>query len=595
MPASEPGPHPRWQAALGAGLAYGLLTLLAFPTFDIWPLALLAPMPLIFLAVGESKRFARGQAAQRPAGRWWRFWRNGKRSMRTPLLVSLGALPMWAFQEWWLLDVTGPGFVPLTILLALFSGLFVWIIARLHVRLRGIPLAISVPIVWTSLEFFRGEIAFTGYPWLLAAHPLINAPSLAIPAAAFGVYFVSFLVAALAGVLAQGWMSRRFPVLPAVIVGLLAVLGFALGSRPYGPAYEPLRIAVVQTNLPTSNKIAWATEQRLSDFEKFAALTRQAALARPDLIVWPETMFPGEALDPDAVAELNRDPAVALRIDTAVRPQGLLRATEFSDRLLELQSELGIPMVVGAIGYDGLYIHRREDGGLGPARADARYNSAFLIDGGEVAERYDKIELTPFGEIMPYIHHWGWLQHRLLAIGARGMTFDLAPGAAPRVLELRRSGGTVALATPICFEATDADVVREIARTAAPAQPVVLLNLTNDGWFGRSDMGRWQHLQGSRWRSVEIGVPLVRAANTGVSAAFDAGGRVIRLGIADDYPARTEGLMVVEVEPRPPETFFMRIGNLFAWLVMVAAVALLVIAHRPGLHSRPLRPHSPRT
>jgi apolipoprotein N-acyltransferase len=240
-------------------------------------------------------------------------------------------------------------------------------------------------------------------------------------------------------------------------------------------------------------------------------------------------------------------------------------------------------MVIGAIGYDNV----RFDTSTKPLTVtdDGQFNSAFLLKGGEVAARYDKVQLTPFGEIMPYIHHWPWLQQRLLDFGAGGMSFNLSPGRKPLRLELEVGGQRVAVGTPICFEVTDSGVNRDQLRAGEPI-PSLLLNITNDGWFGNFEGGRRQHMEIARWRAVELGVPMVRAANTGISSAFDHRGRPIKIGVDTGGEAHVDGVMTVEVRPTRPMTPYFRIGNVFAGvclvlpLVLVGAAWLVPLAER---------------
>src|SRR5690606_11264799 len=160
-----------------------------------------------------------------------------------------------------------------------------------------------------------------------------------------------------------------------------------------------------------------------------------------------------------------------------------------------------------------------------PPDFHARYDSALLFSpGGEEAPpRYDKLHLTPFGEIMPYVHRWPEVQNWLLSLAAQGMRFDMTPGRAPKRLTVSLSEGgplkSIQIATPICFESTMPGVCRRLV-WAGEGRADVLVNLTNDGWFGDMEGGREQHLQIGRFRAIENRVPMVRSANTGISAAI---------------------------------------------------------------------------
>jgi apolipoprotein N-acyltransferase len=212
--------------------------------------------------------------------------------------------------------------------------------------------------------------------------------------------------------------------------------------------------------------------------------------------------------------------------------------------------------------------------------ADAVYNSVFLIDRGQVQPgRYDKVGLTPFGEVMPYISAWPRLQDLLLDFGAHGMKFNLSAGTRPQGFRISTSSGPpVAIATPICFEATKPALCRWLINAQGPG-PKVIVNLTNDGWFGHFVPGRWQHLQVARWRAVELGVPVVRVANTGVSAAIDARGRLVKSGVeGEPGAARTDGVLLADVAPGGGRTIYARLGDVLGWSALIAGAALVGLA-----------------
>ncbi len=384
---------------------------------------------------------------------------------------------------------------------------------------------------------------------------------------------MSFLAAVPAGALCERFRpggSRPRGLVTLAIAGA-AWAGIAFIPSPATAPHASLRVAVVQTNVPQDNKIAWSIEQELRDFDRFLTLTRRAADSqpRPDLIVWPETMLPGPTLEPDALDLLRRE-GIFERAGSAPNEQQV-PVTSFADLVLELQRALGIPMLVGEEAWTGLSIESPPEGGV-RLRPAHRYNSAYLLRGGRVGgPRYDKVRLTPFGEYMPYIDAWPWLKRQVLSVAARGMSFSLDAGHTLTVFEV--SGAR--LVTPICFEATESNLCRRMIYADGRRRADILVNLTNDGWFGGSDRTREQHLQIARWRCVELGVPLVRAANTGVSAVVDASGRIVgRQG--PGY--RSDGVLpgTVEFDPTAPPTLFARVGNMFGAAACAAAGALSI-------------------
>lgn len=579
MPASRPGPLSLFRTSRAgqiltpilAGLAHAILMTAAFPPFNLWPCVVLAPIPLVLISIQPSRA-----AVPRSA------WQLIGAALLLALLVAIGAVPFDLYEQQWVMDVSGLGYIPMAFGMSSFTGLFVACLRLCRLRLTWLPMSIAAPIIWTGLEVLRGEIAFTGYPWYLLAHPLIDCRMCAAAASIIGTYGVSFLVAILAGLVGDLTVQPRRWLAPVVmcIVAAAVFIG-ALGQAPAPPSGEHLRIAVVQTNLPQDNKMGWPWEERIKDFRRFLDLTQRAAATKPDLIAWPETMFPGAFLDPGAIAAVHK----------AEREFGrpFPGLSDFYDAILAFQKDIGVPMLVGGVGVDNARLVRTDNPDF-PFRpdVDASYNSVFLLAGGQVqAERYDKIGLTPFGEVMPYISLWPWLQKQLLELGAHGMTFDLTAGHRPQGFRIAPAGQPpIAVVTPICFEATKPGLCRWLINSQGPG-PKLIVNLTNDGWFGSFDPGRWQHLQVARWRAAELGVPVVRAANTGVSAVIDAQGRLVKAGVdGDPRPARVDGVLTADLVPGPGVTIYARFGDVLGWSSLVATAGLILVSLRRPIWGR---------
>lgn len=584
----------RWWQLILAGLAHALLAGASLPPLSVWPAALLAVCPLVWAGC---------HASLRPA--------------RAAILTGLGVLPLWALQHLWIIDITAAGYGPMAVYLTIYPALFVWLIAMARRVDWPIPMSVVAGFGWVGIEVLRADVVLTGYAFALLGHPLIEIAALAMPAALLGAPIISMLAAALSGSVADaaGWsgLSRRTGGIGAAACVLLWAVLSTLGtltSRP-GETFA-YRVAVVQSNVPQDNKVAWTMEQRLSDFRTLVQMTRQAASAspQPDLILWPETMFPGQALNTGAIAA-QRDAGLFYRVDETTFPGGRVPGTYFADELLSLQAGLNIPMLVGSIAIDGL--RYREDNGRIVDDYDAKYNSVLLLSGvglpptfvGPVAPlypgpltpgeqaRYDKVDLTPFGEVIPYLWRWPQAQAAVLDLGAQGMSFDLRFGATvgpmpvpvPSIIGESRPT-RIRVAAPICFEVTRGEHVRQLTRGEPDGPAGLIVNLSNDGWFGDFNHGREKHLLAARWRCVELGLPMVRAVNTGISAIIDARGRVQVAGpAAPGGPSRVEGVMpgVVRVETDPGRTVFARIGML-PWLIIsgltLLAFPVLLIRRR---------------
>ena len=501
VPVTEPRAL-RWWMALGAGLAHAVLLFMSMPPLSLWGLALVAVLPVAWLACRTARPFRDGT------------------------LATVGVTPFWAATHLWIWDVAPPGFPVLVLLLSLYTLLFVVSVVLVRRAFPRLWLVVVVPGSWVTVEFFRAHVAFDGYAWYQLGHPMIDAGPLAMVGRVGGVELATVLVAVFAvGVLRL--ISSRGRAGFGAIAGALALSGICWlttigASRPT----DVISVAVVQTNVPQDNKTGWAWSQRVRDFREMLAFSLEAG-ADEDVafIVWPETMFPGLAMDADAAAVVaGEELAVPIELEDGTPAQYLL--SDFRDELLRVQALIGKPIVVGAEGVEGFRINWDGDGDF--IQSDARFNSVFVLADGDVRpERYDKVWLTPFGERMPYIDAWPWLEAQLLrlGVGASGMTFSLSAGEDQSTLRVPSEERPLRISTPVCFEITVSGHVRRLSRDAD-----VIVNLTNDGWFGDSVGGRLAHLQQARWRAFELGTPMVRAANTGVSAVIGRDGRVTSLG-----------------------------------------------------------------
>jgi len=518
------------------GGLYSALLILSFPPVFLPIFALALPAP--------------GLLATRLCAPAWKI----------ALGFGLGSLPAWAVLHLWLIDVTAIGYPFLALILGAYGALFVWLARR---AARAMPWWLAAPLAWAAVEFLKGSVLFHGYPWHLTGQPLVATPLWAL-LPMVGVYGAGLLVALGWGAGLGACVWRRV----AAAALILAVLGTGAALRVDDSGAPVARVAVVQTSVPQDNKVGWTLEQRREDFEGFLRLSRLAAEDEPTLIVWPETMFPGIALDAASLGTL-RGAGLAYPGGTPV--------TAFADELLAFQREIGTPILIGAHGYDGLRVVEDERGGV-RFESGAEYNSAMLVEGGRAPEeRYDKLHLTPFGEVMPYISWSDWLESRLLGIGAPGMAFNLSAGERATVFEVEG----FRFATPICFEATMPGVCRRLAygrvMGLGTRRVDALVQLTNDGWFGPWPGGRETHLLLARCRAAELGVPVVRAANTGISAVIDARGSVN----ARQAPQAWAVLRAEVVRGDRAGTVYGRfVGDAAGWVAMAVTFAGAALSYR---------------
>jgi apolipoprotein N-acyltransferase len=412
---------------------------------------------------------------------------------------------------WWLVPIAVPA-------LSLPLGLFVAAPAGAARLVRsGWPRLLVFTGVWVLSELVRGLI-LTGFPWnLLGSVWAFGA--LPVQAAAFiGVHGLSLATVLLAGLPLLG---RR-----AMIGGAAALAGFAaLGAARLWPEElppQPLHVLLVQGNV--AQDVKWRADARVPIFRRYLDLTatglRDIEAAAPGArvaVIWPESASPFRLAE-DAEARA----AVA----------GVLheRAT----------------LLAGAVTVDW-----GED-----RQPRAVYNSLVAVTpDGAVAGRYDKAHLVPFGEYMPLR---GLLPIRIVQ---GGLDFTPGPG-----LVTMAPAGLPAFSPLICYEVIFPGAV------VGPERPQWLVNITNDAWFGHS-AGPYQHLATARLRAVEEGLPVARAAQTGISAVFDSRGREVA-----SLPLGGMGVVTAPLPAPGRPTLFARTGLilpcLLAFLAIIAGVVL---------------------
>lgn len=360
------------------------------------------------------------------------------------------------------------------------------------------------------IELARGYV-LTGFPWAQPGHVLIDTPLLHWASYLGSLGLTALVLLAAVALWAAMTGARR----ALLALGAMAILwpAGALLTPEAGAAPEAATVRLVQPNAPQHEK--WDPDKIQGFFDRQLAFS--AAGERPDLIVWPET-------------------AVPVMLERAAST-------------LEVISEAagGVPVVVG--------LQRRDEMRL--------YNTLALVEaGGSVAAVYDKHHLVPFGEYMPYGDHLA--QFGIHGMAAKnGQGFSSGPGA--QVIEMGALGRALPL---ICYEGVFAQDLR-----AAPGRADFILLITNDAWFGKFS-GPYQHLAQARLRSAEFGLPMVRVANTGVSAMIDATGRITAA-----LPLGEAGWRDAALPPPLPPTLYARLGDSPMLGVFLVFLALSRLGH----------------
>jgi len=499
----------RGRRRYGFALVLGAVAALALPPFYAAPLLVPAFCGLIWLYDGIVTRraaFALG---------WWfglGFFLVGLYWVAISMTVDLA-------QFGWMMPFTIGG---LCGGMAIFPGLA---LLSLHLsRAKGAGRIFAFALAWTAFELVRGH-ALTGFPWNLIGYAwtLADAPiQFASIAGIYGLSLVTVVIAGLPSALGGPGAVRR-PLLPIAALVLMVAVLWGGGAVRLAAAAESMvsdvKLRIVQPNIEQQNK--WQRERIRDNLLATMRLTMGPGHDEVTDIVWPETSIGPFFLDDDA----------------------------------ELRAALARVVPKGGLLLTGTLRRASIENAPDPDGNSFRYYNSLeaLDDAGHIVASYDKSHLVPFGEYVPLR---GILPIEKLAPG-RG---DFSAGPGPRTLAL----APLPPASPlICYEAIFPGAVIDPVN-----RPRWLLNVTNDAWFGNSS-GPYQHFESARMRAVEEGLPLVRAANTGISGVIDPYGRVVaHLGLAKAG--------VID-SPLPREiaggTPFARHGNLYFGILLIAALA----------------------
>jgi apolipoprotein N-acyltransferase len=318
------------------------------------------------------------------------------------------------------------------------------------------------------------------------------------------------------------WRRRiALPAAMALLIAVTALWGMVRVPAEPSASVAGVRLRLVQPNIAQKEK--WQGENKERIFKTFETLTASGGLERVTHVIWPESSLPFLML---------QSPEALQRIAAAL-PDGRVLITG------SLRAESG-PAVNGV-------------------QALRVLNSLAALDTeGKLVAVYDKRHLVPFGEYLPF-------QGLLEAIGLEQLTRlkgGFAAGTGPRTLDVP---GLPRLIPLICYEA----IFPAYARPQGP-RAGLLLNVTNDAWFGRSS-GPYQHFHQARLRAVETGLPLVRVANTGITAIVDPYGRILRM-----LPLEEAGAIDIGLPTAADATIYARIGDWSCTLTWMLAIAILL-------------------
>ena len=500
-----------WRRALLA-IALGGISAFALPPFYILPVLVLAFSALVWMLEGAD-RGLRPVRHGLMVGFWFGFGHFfiGLHWIVEPMLVDPG-------RTAWMIPFAWPG---LAALLAVFPALVCGILAFGRFGTASVSRIIALAGLWTLVEILRGYV-FTGFPWNLIGYvwagyelglPVLQGTAFL---GVLGLGTVTVLAAAMPAVLGttgmrpipQWFLTIGFAV---ALPGLVWTLGTARLAGAQDDIVPDVRLRIVQANIAQSDK--WDPRLRLRHLERHVALSRGTAAVPPTHVIWPETAVP-----------------FFLANDVLARGEAVRAVPE------------GGALITGSV-RSAFHAQTRQ-----------LHNAMLVIDGAaNIQQVYDKSHLVPFGEYVPLR---GFLPVEKIVPGQG----DFTPGPGR---ELLRIAG-LPLASPlICYEAIFPGRV-----TPRDERAGWLLNITNDAWFGNF-AGPRQHFAIVATRAVEEGLPMVRAANTGISAVVDPYGRVrARLGIG------VEGVLDSGLPQALSPTFYARWGDL---IPMNLGFALIVL------------------
>ncbi|WP_173200953.1 apolipoprotein N-acyltransferase [Geobacter sp. SVR] len=487
----------------------GLMIACSFPNVGLSFLAWIALIPLLIALEGSSLRTA------------FRIGFTCGLSAYAVILYWINIVITHYGHLPWVASV--PLYVLLMAWLAMFFGLAT-LVARAGERI-GIKTAFSLPVAWVAGDFIR-TFLLSGFPWAMLGHSQYRTLPLIQIADITGVFGITLIIVLANVVLyrvlrAIAGAGVPYPVKSALVLLCLLIAtllyGFSRLNLPEARDVKPLRVALIQGNI--AQDVKWNPafqEQTLVSYER---LTREALKNGADLVVWPESALPFFFQD-----ELRQ----------AERIRGLAR-------------ELSTTLLVGSPA------HELRNG------KRTFLNSAFVISPkGDTIGRSDKMHLVPFGEFVPLGRFFPFISKLVVGIG------DFSPGE--RVTPLPVNDTQVG--TLVCFEGIFPELARDYVRAGAR----ILVNITNDAWFGRSS-APYQHLSIAVFRAVETRTPLLRAANTGVTAIIDHNGHIRTM-----TPLFEEAYRTGEIHPGTGDSLYLRMGDALAWLCVAASAGIAALA-----------------
>ncbi len=509
----------------GFPLLSGLLLFLSFPKIDMYMLAWIALIPLLFSLHGRTRQEA---------------FNTG---------FFFGVVYFFSTTYWIYHAIHVYGYIPflpsvaIVLLLSLYLSLYPAVFAVLYVfviKKSDLPALFLAPVLWTALELIR-SYAFTGFPWSSLGYSQYRFLSFIQIADITGVYGISFLLVAFNGAVVDVLLLRRrqierplhshLPLVGGITLLLFALIGtFSYGFYKMNQEREGsfVNAALIQGNIEQDQK--WEPVYQNSVISTYKELTLTASKENPDIIIWPETAVP---------FFFGSD-------------------KELSENLVNFQRQINSYLLFGSVllkygDTKNKDIKNENKGDKEPGLT----NSVVLLDkDGNISYVYDKLHLVPFGEYVPLRNLLFFIDK--LVVGAGDY---IAGDSYNKAVTPFGSFGTL-----ICYEVIFPGLVRKFYIKGGD----FIVTITNDAWFGNTN-GPYQHFSMSVFRAVENRKPVLRAANTGISGFIDSSGRIL-----DKTDLFEKTVLTRKFRTDSTLTLYTKYGDIFSYLCIVSSLLLLM-------------------
>jgi apolipoprotein N-acyltransferase len=496
-------------------IASGILLFLSFPKHGEGIMAWVALVPLFFALRGVNIRdsFVAGFVAGLTFNIGIMYW-------ITFVVVHYGYLPYFIG-------------VFLMVLVAAYLAIYVALFSAgvAYFSGKGIPGIVAAPTLWTCLEYAKSNI-LTGFPWENLAYSQYLSRNLIQSVDITGTYGITFIII-LVNVIIYDAITDRFRgkrAMGEVALGCIVLIGvYSYGYVRIGQmgvasqTAETMNVAVIQGNIDQSVK--WNRAFQSDTINAYKTLSLEKRTSVPGLIVWPETATPFFFQD----------------------------VSKMQSEILDVARISGEWLLFGSPSY--------QTNCDGDAACLSFLNSAFLLSPqGIILGRYDKVHLVPYGEYVPLRKLFPFINKLVVGVG----DFRSGDGYYPIAMNGHKLG------VLICYEGIFPEASRRYAKEGAD----LLVNITNDAWFGRTS-APYQHLSMSIFRAVENRLYMVRSANTGISAIIDPTGKIVAHTELFEKTALRKTIKFIN-----KKTFYGAYGDIFAIICMIALVCCILISLR---------------